>query len=86
MNTLIILLFFLSNVQAFAAEETKIIIRISKQQLYLYRSRQLLKVYPLSTGRFGAGNMPKTGKTPLGKHLISAKLGTGEPKGTIFNH
>lgn len=86
MNTLIILLFFLSNIQTFAVEETKILISISKQQLYLYRGKQLLKVYPLSTGRGGAGNIPKTGKTPLGKHLISAKLGAGEPKGTIFNH
>ncbi|MEY3219972.1 MAG: hypothetical protein RIT27_1329 [Pseudomonadota bacterium] len=86
MNALIILFGLLSNYQIVAAEEVRIVIQISKQQLYLYEGEELLKTYPLSTGRGGAGNMPKTGKTPIGKHIISEKIGAGVPKGTIFNH
>jgi lipoprotein-anchoring transpeptidase ErfK/SrfK len=72
-------------VNVFAETNNRIVISISKQQLYLYEGETLLKTFPISTGRFGAGNSPKTGRTPLGKHIILDKLGKDAPKGTIFN-
>lgn len=68
-----------------ASDKNKIIVSISKQQLYLYEGETLLKTFPISTGKYGVGNNPRTGRTPLGKHLILDKLGANAPKGTIFN-
>jgi lipoprotein-anchoring transpeptidase ErfK/SrfK len=70
--------------QAPLAEETKIVISLSKQQLYFYNKGALVKTYPISTGRGGIGNLPRSGKTPVGKHLIIEKIGAGAAKGTVF--
>jgi len=78
-------LFLFNIINALANDKHRIVINISKQQLYLYEGEELLKTFPISTGKGGAGNNPKTGKTPLGKHIISDKLGQNAPKGTVFN-
>jgi lipoprotein-anchoring transpeptidase ErfK/SrfK len=85
MYILILLLYLFNAINVLADDKTKIVINISKQQLYLYEGETLLKTYPISTGKFGAGNNPRTGRTPLGKHIISDKLGENAKKGTIFN-
>ena len=42
------------------------------------------KTYAISTGKNGVGNLEGTGCTPLGKHVISDKIGESEPVGTVF--
>lgn len=59
------------------------------QRLYLYKyindeKVDLIKEYVISTGKNGYGNTPRTGKTPLGLHMISGKSGQGAPEGTVF--
>lgn len=78
-------LFLFKIINVLANGSAKIEINISKQQLYLYEGEKLLNTFPISTGKGGAGNQPKTGKTPIGKHIILDKLGQNAPKGTIFN-
>lgn len=85
MNSLALFVFLCHINNVLANDSAKIIINISKQQLYLYEGETLLKTFPISTGKNGAGNNPRTGKTPVGKHLIVDKLGGNAPKGTIFN-
>ncbi len=81
----VLFLYLSTIINTLANDKTKIIINISKQQLYLYEGETLLKTFPISTGKFGAGNNPRTGRTPIGKHIIFDKLGKDAPKGIIFN-
>ena len=43
-----------------------------------------IKVYPVSTSRYGAGETRDSYKTPRGLHLIRAKVGAGCPANTVF--
>ena len=59
-------------------------ISISQQTLSLYQGTSLLKTYAVSTALKGVGCEKDSGKTPLGKHIIRAKIGTDEPLNTVF--
>lgn len=59
-------------------------ISISEQSLFLYQDGELVKQYLVSTALNGIGSQKNSGKTPLGKHLIRAKIGTGLPINTVF--
>lgn len=61
-----------------------IIVKISQQKLYLFEKERILKVYPVSSSRFGIGNESGSYKTPLGLHKISNKIGRNASMGTIF--
>ena len=52
--------------------------------LYLCDQRIVLASWPVSTALAGVGNEKNSGKTPLGCHLIRAKIGEGQPTGTVF--
>lgn len=58
-------------------------IKISRQRLYFYE-KKLIKSYPVSTSKFGIGNMAESNKTPLGLHRVAEKIGKNAPIGTIF--
>lgn len=62
----------------------KIIIKIGKQKLYLFEKERVLKVYPVSSSRFGIDSKSGSYKTPLGLHKISNMIGRNAPIGTIF--
>lgn len=57
---------------------------VSDQKLYLFRGKQLLKVYPVSTAKNGIGNRLGSERTPLGWHRVAQKIGAGAPIYTIF--
>ena len=42
--------------------------------------------YPVSTSKFGVGSLPNSNCTPLGKHIIAKKIGTGVPLYTKFHN
>lgn len=44
----------------------------------------LIRRYPVSTARNGAGEMRGSYCTPTGRHIIRAKIGAGMPFGTVF--
>lgn len=54
------------------------------QQLCLVSSDSLVNCYPVSTSRYGTGQMEDSLQTPLGLHEISEKIGDGEPVGRVF--
>ena len=62
----------------------KIIIKISKQRLYLYKDNKLVKEYLISTSKYGIGNKEGSNKTPLGIHCIKNKIGRDARIGEIF--
>lgn len=59
-------------------------INLSKQVLYLYRNDTLLYTCPISSGAAGIGSEPGSGKTPIGKFIISDKIGHQAPENAIF--
>jgi lipoprotein-anchoring transpeptidase ErfK/SrfK len=59
-------------------------IEISKQKLYLIRGNKPIKIYPVSTSKYGIGSIHGSSKTPLGLHRIASKVGRNARLGTIF--
>lgn len=59
-------------------------ISISDQTLSLFADGVLQACYPVSTAANGAGCQKGSGKTPLGRHCIRAKIGQAQPVNTVF--
>ena len=62
---------------------TKINISIPSQTLELVNSKDHFS-YLISTSKYGPGELKNSFCTPRGKHIIRAKIGTGQELGTIF--
>ncbi len=63
---------------------TGIRILLDKQKLQLWNGDLLKREYPISTSKFGAGEINGSFKTPRGMHVIRAKIGSGAPLNTVF--
>ena len=63
----------------------RIVINISEQVLDLLDcSGNVIRHYRVSTAKNGAGQQNGSFCTPLGKHIIRAKIGAGQPVNTVF--
>lgn len=63
----------------------KIHITIPDQQLTLVDDQgAMLKQYLISSAKNGTGQQQGSYCTPLGKHIIRAKIGAGQPVNTVF--
>ncbi|MBF6056795.1 MULTISPECIES: L,D-transpeptidase [Thiomicrorhabdus] len=62
----------------------RIHVSITEQALRLYQGADLVREYSVSTALNGVGNEKNSGQTPLGKHLIRAKIGTDLPSGAVL--
>ncbi len=61
-----------------------ILVLISKQKLYLMKGKEVVKEYPVSTGKNGVGFVDGSFQTPLGVHRICEKIGEGLPIGAVL--
>ena len=60
-------------------------ISIPAQTLKLFDdSGQLLKQFPVSTALNGVGEQKGSYRTPRGRHIVRARIGAGQPLGTVF--
>jgi len=60
-------------------------IDLGRQALVLKNaSGALLKRYPVSTSKFGAGEQNGSFCTPRGAHVIRARIGAGQPENAVF--
>lgn len=60
-------------------------IYIATQQLDLFDDRgQIIRQYRISSAKNGTGQENGSFRTPLGKHIIRAKIGAGQPLNTVF--
>lgn len=66
--------------------EPRIEINISGQLLTLYTADGRHRVYPVSTGKNGAGQRKGSMQTPLGEHVIIEKVGDGMPWNAIYKY
>jgi lipoprotein-anchoring transpeptidase ErfK/SrfK len=57
---------------------------IASQQLSLIEGEQILKTYPVSTAKNGAGETRGSECTPRGWHCIRAKIGANQPLYSVF--
>ncbi|MYB33868.1 MAG: L,D-transpeptidase [Gammaproteobacteria bacterium] len=65
--------------------ESTIEISISDQTLTLcHAERGAVRTYPVSTAKKGSGQLNDSYCTPLGKHIIRARIGDGQPTNTVF--
>ena len=63
----------------------KINISIARQQLDLLDDHgHIIKQYVISSAKNGVGQENGSFCTPLGKHIIRAKIGAGQPVNTVF--
>lgn len=63
----------------------KINISIAQQQLDLLGDDgQLIQQFSISSAKNGVGQTNGSFCTPLGKHIIRAKIGQGQPTNTVF--
>ena len=63
----------------------KIQVSIGSQTLSLENEvGSLLRRYPVSTARNGAGELKGSNCTPRGRHIVRAKIGSGMPENTVF--
>lgn len=60
------------------------IINIDEQRLYVYLNAELINDYPVSSSRFGVGQVENSYKTPLGIHCIKEKIGANAEIGEVF--
>lgn len=64
--------------------EKVIDIDVSKQQLTLLQGEKIIACYNISTAKKGLGQQNGSECTPLGKHSIRAKIGSGAEENTVF--
>ena len=64
--------------------EKYILVIPSKQILLLISNSVIIFSYPVSTSKFGIGNLNDSFKTPPGLHYIAERIGENMPKMTIF--
>lgn len=58
---------------------------IAEQRLRLLNDAgDVLAEYPVSTALNGPGEQKNSGCTPRGRHVVRAKIGDGQPVGTVF--
>ncbi|HMP88568.1 MAG TPA: L,D-transpeptidase [Kiritimatiellia bacterium] len=61
-----------------------IAVDVGNQRAELYRHCEYICSFPVSTSRFGIGNVMESEQTPLGFHEVVERFGDGLPAGAIF--
>ncbi len=59
-------------------------ISVPEQRLALLDEGRLVATYPVSTSKFGLGDIPGSNFTPLGTMEVADKVGGGAPLGAVF--
>jgi hypothetical protein len=69
-----------------AAPDTQhhVVISTREQKLALLDQGNLMAIYPVSTSKFGPGDLRGSNRTPLGELQVAAKIGDGAALGTVF--
>ncbi|MCY3939591.1 MAG: L,D-transpeptidase [Gammaproteobacteria bacterium] len=62
----------------------EVLVEISRQTLQLLEGGKVLGRWPVSTSRYGPGELADSMGTPRGRHRIRASIGEGQPPGAVF--
>jgi lipoprotein-anchoring transpeptidase ErfK/SrfK len=69
-----------------AADKVEVVVSVAEQKLALIRNGGIVRMYPVSTSRFGIGDAYGTYRTPLGRMRVCDKIGDGLAAGTVIRH
>ncbi|WP_215712756.1 L,D-transpeptidase [Akkermansia glycaniphila] len=61
-----------------------IVVSVRDQKLALLRNGKAVRSYDISTSKYGVGSRSGSYKTPRGVHSVVSKVGSGQPKGMVF--
>src|SRR5690606_20483826 len=64
--------------------DVRLVINIAQQTLTLYKHNKQMTQSTVSTAKNGIGSQQANGCSPLGKHVIAAKIGGSEPMNAVF--
>ena len=59
-------------------------VSVPEQRMTVFRHGQPVASYPVSTSKFGVGDVPGSNCTPLGEMAVAQKIGAGAPQGMKF--
>ena len=59
-------------------------VSLEAQTLIVRRGGGAVAEYAISSSKYGAGELSGSFRTPRGRHVIRAKIGTGAPLNTVF--
>ncbi len=65
-----------------SASDQRIIISVAEQKMVLFEKGVPFMVFAVSTGKKGLGDVPESGRTPLGRLEVAEVIGKGLPTGT----
>lgn len=74
----------LDTLAAFGPPGPAVIVKLDEQTLYLIENGRVIRRYPVSTSRYGAGSEDGSHRTPLGVHRIAEKIGAACRPGEIL--
>ncbi len=64
--------------------ERALMVSVADQKMALYEKGALVRVYGVSTSKFGVGDQHRSNCTPVGKMKVAKKIGQGVPPGMVF--
>lgn len=64
--------------------EKSVRVLLRAQCLELLKDGKLVARYPVSTSKYGAGEVEGSEQTPRGRHEVAQKVGAGKAKGAVF--
>jgi hypothetical protein len=64
--------------------ERILLVRISTQTMHFFRDGSLVRAYAVSTSRRPPSNLKNSLGTPRGLHVITERIGAGQPPGMVF--
>jgi hypothetical protein len=67
-----------------ADHDHAVVISVPEQRMVVLERGVPLAFYPVSTSKFGLGDVPGRGLTPLGELEIADKIGEGAPSGAVI--
>jgi L,D-transpeptidase YbiS len=71
--------------RAHESESLAVRVSIARQELEVLVGRDQRRVFAVSTSKHGTGQLAGSFRTPLGRHIIRAKIGGGAPLGAVFS-
>ena len=74
----------LPSVPGAADTHYEIIVSVKDQKMVLLTDGKADAFFPVSTSKFGIGDRQGSYATPLGKLIVKAKIGMGQPLGEVF--
>lgn len=69
-----------------AEASSEVVVSVADQELAVVDGRRTIARFPVSTSKFGTGDMLGSYRTPLGQTFVSAKIGDGLPPGAVIKN